>query len=169
MALFQLPELAEQAVAELSLSGFTEKDVALVLFSAVREPKSSGFLGRFMRGGVLGDTIDYSDGVSVMDGTGLGAVFGGLLGLTWGTRYPIGPVTMGTLGMLGGGLVGFLVDRLIPEKRRGLYEMSRMPGLIMVEVTALIKERAEEARRVLERHAPKQIAVVEGERAGHRR
>jgi len=162
MALFQVPEYAEHAVAELSLNGFTEKDVAMVLFSAVPPPRSDrgGVLAWLSRGGALGDTIDRSDGVSVMDGASVGAVLVGLVGLVWGTRMSYGPITVGTLGMLGGGLIGYLIDRLIPEKRKDIYEASRIEGLIMVQVTSHLAERADAARKALERHNVKQIAVL---------
>jgi hypothetical protein len=70
----QTPIAAEKAVAELSLNGFTEKDVSIVLFSAVPPPKegAGGLVGWLSRGGFLGDTIDRSDGISVMDGVGVG-------------------------------------------------------------------------------------------------
>ncbi|HWI61437.1 MAG TPA: hypothetical protein VNT75_06355 [Symbiobacteriaceae bacterium] len=160
MALFQLPELAEEAVAELSLNGFTANDVALVLFSALPEAKPRGLMGWLSRGGIFGDTIDRSDGVSVMDGICVGAVFAGILGLAWGAKTALGPVTVGTLAMLGGGIVGFIVDRLIPEKRRDLYELARIPGVVLVEVTAAATEQAETAHILLKRHQPKQIAIL---------
>lgn len=162
MALFQSETDAELAVSELSLIGFTEKDVAMVIFSAVAQPKpgGSGLLGWLARGGLLGDTMDRTDGVSVMDGTSVAAVFGGVLGIVFGSRWVYGPVTLGTLGMLGGGLLGFLIDRLIPEKRRDEYESSLIPGMILLEVSSSAADRLEAASRVLKRRGAKQLAML---------
>ncbi|HLN62081.1 MAG TPA: hypothetical protein VK464_11070 [Symbiobacteriaceae bacterium] len=158
MGLFQSTEQAERAVVELSLNGFTEKDVALVLFSALPSKKPRGLLEWLSRGGALGDTIDKSDGVSVMDGIGIGAVFGGLLGITLGSRWHLGPVVWATLGMLGGGMLGLLVDRLIPEKRRDQLESSLIAGLILLQVSSPVAERLELARRILKGAHVKQMA-----------
>lgn len=162
IAVFQSPESAEQAVSELSLNGFTEKDVAMVLFSAISPTDSGrgGILGWLSRGGVLGDTLDRSDGVSVMDGISIGSVILGLIGLVWGSRSYYGPVAMGTLGMLLGGIVGLLVDRLIPEKRRDMYETARIPGLIMLQVTSSAADRVKAAKQILERNQAKQVAEL---------
>jgi hypothetical protein len=162
MALFQTLEHVERAVAELSLNGFTEKDVDVVIFSAKAEPRpgKSGFLGWLSRGGPLGDTVDRSDGVSVMDGVSVGAVMVGLLGLVFGSRWRLGPVTYGTFGMLLGGLIGLLCDRLIPEKRRDQLELARVQGLILVQVRSNVAARAEAAQRLLEGNHAKQVAVI---------
>lgn len=160
MALFQSPDHAERAVAELSLNGFTEKDVSMVIFSATRRSPTGGkgFLSWLGRGGLLGDSIDRSDGVSVMDGACVGAVFGGLLGLVYGVLWVYGPIALGTLGLLAGGIVGIVVDRLIPEKRRDQLETSLIPGLIMIQVEHVLAERAEAAKRVLQANQAKQMA-----------
>lgn len=168
MALFQSPDNAERAVAELSLNGFTERDVSVVVFSAVpgSNPGRHGLFGFLQRGGLLGDTIDRSDGVSVMDGTSVGATFGGILGLVYGTRFVFGPISLGTLGMLLGGLVGFVIDRLIPEKRRDQLETSLIAGLVLVQVDSPVGARVEAAKRVLKGHHPKQMADLPGHDQG---
>ncbi len=158
MGLFQSTEQAERAVAELSLNGFTEKDVAMVLFSALPTAKPKGVLEWLSRGGALGDTIDKSDGISQMDGVGVGAVFGGLLGITLGSRWRLGPVVWSTLGMLGGGITGWIVDRLIPEKRRDQLEASLIRGLILLQVTAPVAERIDLAKTILKGAHVKQMA-----------
>jgi hypothetical protein len=162
LAIFQLPTHAEQAVAELSLNGFTEKDVAMVLFSAVppSSPGKGGLLGWLQRGGALGDTIDRSDGVGVMDGVSIGAVMAGLLGLSWGSRMRYGPIAVGTVAMLAGGLLGYIVDRLIPEKRRDQYEMARIEGVVMLQISTPLAERAELIKRVLKSRGVKQMAEL---------
>jgi outer membrane lipoprotein SlyB len=158
MALFQSTEAAERAVLELSLNGFTEKDVDMVLFSGLPSDTPRGLIEWLSRGGALGDTIDRSDGVSVMDGMGMGAVFGGLLGIGLGSRWRLGPVVWSTLGMLGGGLLGLLVDRLIPEKRRDQLETRLMRGLVLIQVSSPVAERVEAAKRVLKASHAKQMA-----------
>ncbi|HLN65353.1 MAG TPA: hypothetical protein VK464_27845, partial [Symbiobacteriaceae bacterium] len=120
MALFQHAHDAERAISELSLIGFTEKDVSMVMFSAnpASHPGKKGFMGWLSRGGLLGDTVDSTDGISVLDGTGVGAVICSLIGTILGSEWRYGPVATGTAGLVAGGIIGFLIDRLIPEKRR---------------------------------------------------
>lgn len=160
MALYQSPDHAERAIAELCRNGFTEQEISLVVFSALAptKPEHTGLLGFFARGGPLGDTIDRADGVSVMDGTSVGAVLLGLVGLVFGSRWQYGPIAGSTLGMLVGGLAGFLLDRLIPERRREQLETALMNGLILVEVESPAGRRVEMAKRVLRGHHPKQMA-----------
>ncbi len=79
-------------------------------------PPSPGLLGWLQRGGVLGDTLVRSDGISVLDGAVAGATIGGLGGIIAGATFTAGPVALGALGILGGGLAGYLADLAIPER-----------------------------------------------------
>jgi hypothetical protein len=162
MALFQDPHDVEAVVAELSLNGFTEKDVSVVIFSALPPPRGSkpGLVGWLSRGGFLGDTIDRSDGISLMDGVGVGAVIGCLLGVIFGGQWRYGPIATGTAGLLYGGLVGWLMDIVVPEKRRDQAETALIRGMVLVSVRALQAARAEDARRLLEGNHAKQVAVL---------
>lgn len=115
------------------------KDVSVVIFSAVRSrrPGKPGLLGWLGRGGLLRDTIDRSDGISVLDGIGVGALIGSL-----------------------GGVIGYLCDRLIPEKRRDQPETAAILSLIMVQVTCLTRARSRSVRRLLKANNAKQMAVL---------
>jgi hypothetical protein len=95
-----------------------------------------------------------------MDGVSVGAVMVGILGLVFGSRWRLGPVAYGTFGMLLGGLIGLLFDRLIPEKRRDQFELARVQGLILVEVRSNVATRVEAAKRLLEGNNAKQVAVL---------
>lgn len=162
MALFQSDHDAERAVLELSLLGFTEKDVSMVVFAAQPHPQEGrqGLIGWLARGGFLGDTIDRSDGTSVMDGVGVGAVIFGLLGMIYGSRWHMGPVAGSTLGFLAGGVLGYVLDKVIPEKRRDQMETSQIPGMLLLLVTASDDRRVETASRLLKATKAKQLAVL---------
>lgn len=166
MAIFQTTHDVERAVAELSVNGFSEKDVALIIFSPVPAEAKGGLLGWLARGGLLGDTIDQSDGVSAMDGIATGAVIGCLLGMVWGSHWRWGPIAWATLGLMIGGIVGLILDWLIPEKRRGEADLGRGRGLMLVQVTALVADRASAARRLLEANNAQQIVVLPGSGGG---
>lgn len=162
MALFDNPTDAERAVSELSLNGFTEKDVSVVLFKAFPTPwaRKHGLLGWLMRGGLLGDTIDRADGKSFMDGTGVGAVVGALLGMVYGSLWRYGPIAASTGGLLAGGLLGYLVDRLIPEKRREQMDHPRARGSILVRVRCPTTTKGNAVRRLLKSNQARELVVL---------
>ncbi|MGE5674779.1 MAG: hypothetical protein ACM3XM_13060 [Mycobacterium leprae] len=161
MALFQSNLDTERAIAELSLNGFSEKDVALVIFSALQPPKKQrGLLSWLARGGFLGDTLDSSDGRSVMDGVGVGGLIGTLAGLIYGSLWRYGPITGAVLGLLGGGLIGYVLDCVIPDRRKDQFETALNDGMLLVQVNALVGARAEEAMRIMNGNNAKQVAVL---------
>jgi len=168
MALFQSPFDAERAVSELSLNGFAPDDVSILVFETVKakDPARDGLLAWLSRGGALGDTADRSDGVTALDGTGVGAVFGGLVGTALGSLSRGGPVIGMTGGMMLGGLVGYLIDRLVPERRRGLREVKELDGLILVRVAIREPERMAGVQRLLRENNAKQLADLPQTQAG---
>ena len=159
IGLFQSQFRVDRCVAELELHGFTAAEVGLVLFSA-RPRKPKGLIDWITSGGLFGDTMDQSDGVSVMDGMTVAASIGALWGVVWGSRLALGPITWGFIGLLGGGVVGLLLDLLIPERRAARYETRQQKGLIQVEVTAPDPERSRQARSIIERNKPDQMADI---------
>jgi hypothetical protein len=162
MALFHEPDDVEAAIAELSLNGFTEKDVSVVIFEAAPPPKirGSGLAGWLARGGFFGDTIDRSDGISRMDGIGVGAMIGCLLGVVFGSQWRFGPVATGTAGLLLGGLIGLMVDRLIPEQGYERRESGVVDGLMLVKVSIPSSKQPHSIKQLLERNGANQLAVV---------
>lgn len=112
--LFLSTQELEKAVLHLlseQVDGTQLKVTPLHLTAAAAKP--TGFISWMMMGGVFGDTIHRADGKSVMDGIAAGAVLGGLTGVIAGAAVLPGPVVLTVIGILGGGLIGFLLDVLI--------------------------------------------------------
>lgn len=171
LGLFQSQFRVERTIEALKRYGFTPEEIGVILFSSSpSRNKLLGIRGWLLRGGILGDTMDQTDGVSTMDGITVAASIGGLVGIVWGSRLDWGPIAWAVIGLLGGGLVGLIIDRLVPEQRRDIYETKKLKGLMQVEVTALTTERALKAKRILETNEADQIAVIpagEGGRPAH--
>lgn len=108
----------EQAILALKQAGFSPGDFRWINLQpepGAKEPK--GFLAFLRRGGFLGDTQYRSDNASLMDGTAAGATIFALVGIVYGSLWRMGPITGGTVGVLAGGLIGWLLDQWIHEKR----------------------------------------------------
>lgn len=124
---------------------------SLIQWSSLRrepgpaEPK--GLLGWLRQGGALGDTMYRADNVSLMDGTAAGATIFALLGLVYGSVWPMGPIAGGTLGVLVGGSVGWLLDQLVRERRSRGSAAQRLAGagcLLLVHCADEIRAAAAE-------------------------
>lgn len=161
LALFQSQFQVDRFVTDLERHGFQPNEVTIVLFAPRKgAAKSKGLLNWISRGGVFGDTMDQSDGVSTMDSMTVTASVGALWGLVWGYRLRLGPVTWAYLGLLGGGVVGLIFDRLIPERRRSRYATRRQKGLVQVEVNVPEPDRYARAREILMVSEPDQYAEI---------
>lgn len=104
--------------------------------------------------------MDRSDGISVLDGTAVGAVIFSLVGIILGSQWRMGPIAAATGGLLLGGLLGYIVDCLIPEKRLEQRELRLLPGLVLVQVSTTDSDRAKEAERLLRDGEAKQLTVL---------
>lgn len=159
IGLFQSQFRVDLCVGNLESHGFTASDVGIILFSVGERQKPTGLLGWISQGGLFGDTMDQSDGLSTMDGMTVAAAIGALWGIVWGSRLPWGPITVGLFGLLAGGLVGLIIDRLIPEKRRDLYHTNRLQGLILVEVITGDLDRSRIVEQIMKRSQADQVAI----------
>ena len=141
----------ERAVLALKQAGFSSGDFRWMNLQpepGAQEPK--GFLAFLRRGGFLGDTQYRADNASLMDGTAAGATIAALLGIVYGSVWRMGPITGGTLGVLVGGLVGWLVDQWIREKRsrNSLAQRLAQYGCLVL-VTCKDEHRIVEAEKAL--------------------
>lgn len=163
IALFQSQFQVDRFVTDLERHGFQPGEVTIVLFAPHRSVvRPKGFLDWISRGGVFGDTMDQSDGVSTMDSMTVTASLGALWGLVWGFRLRLGPVAWAHIGLLFGGVVGLIIDRIIPERRRAKYATRRQKGLIQVDVDVPDQERYDRAREILMDSEPDQFAEIKG-------
>lgn len=120
-------------------------------------PQPAGLTGWLMGGGFFGDTIQRSDGASVMDGVAAGATLGGLAGVIFGSAYIAGPVTLGVLGILGGGLVGYLLDLVIHRDKRKPPGLAGEKASTLVLVDCESPARADGAEQVLRENQAREI------------
>ncbi|MFC0522868.1 hypothetical protein ACFFGV_04590 [Pontibacillus salicampi] len=98
-AAFESNEYVEMAIGEIVEHKFPEDRIVFVEMNNEE------------RGRVLLDSINYSDGMSFSDTTAALATIGMLLGVIYGSVLYIGPVFIGLLGLILGGVIGYIIDR----------------------------------------------------------
>jgi len=158
VGLFRSSMELDKAVNQLLSSQYLRDQLAVLpLHKTEAAPRPKGILGWFMRGGVFGDTLDRTDGTSVMDGVAAGATLGGLAGVIAGAAWQPGPITLGAGGILGGGFLGWLLDRVVPENRRQEYDKALRKSSTLVLVRCARPERAAEAQRILRENQAHEI------------
>jgi hypothetical protein len=145
-SLYELDKAVNQLLSQ-QFQGSQIRVVTMQLTEAAPQPK--GLRKWLMRGGFLGDTLDRSDGTSLMDGTIAGAIIGGLAGVIAGAAMLPGPIALGVAGILGGGLTGYLLDLLIPENRRQEYAKALSRGSTLMAVRCHNEEQRKTAELIL--------------------
>lgn len=138
----------QRAILALQQVGFGPGELH---FSYLRRSRESaaphGPIAWLQAGGFLGDTMNRSDAGSLLDGTAAGATIFSLLGVVYGSAWRMGPITGGVLGILGGGLLGWLCDQLIGARRtRGSKVETLTPDscLIVVDCADDVRLKAAE-------------------------
>ncbi len=141
----------KRAFLSLQRAGFGSVDLQFSYLTSQKQPWEPGTLQAWLhRGGFLGDTMDRSDGSSLMDGTTAGATIFSLLGVVYGSVLPMGPITGGVLGILGGGIVGWLLDQAIGARlSRGKKVERASPDSCLVLVRCDDDERLKAAKNAL--------------------
>lgn len=106
VAAFEYSTNLELAISHMEMKGIERKKILAVPLDKKGEKEA------FM------DTINRSDGISLFDGAMvLGTVFM-VLGVVYGYILAWGPIAWGLIGLLTGGVAGFLLDTLLPKKKR---------------------------------------------------
>lgn len=131
------PSLAlELGLSTLKEKGFSDERLAVV----VLDPRRPG------RQNLL-DSINRSDGMSLVDGMAIAASIGMLMGIIYGSQVYIGPVAMGLAGALAGGGIGLLLDLAIKKK---MPDGGGFPsGEVIVAVRCRNEDEALEAERIM--------------------
>jgi len=97
-ASFDYSAFLELAITDLEKRGIAREHILVVPLDKRVEER------------ILLDTIHRADGISLFDGAAvLGAVFMEL-GVIYGFVLTWGPITWGVIGLLGGAILGFLLD-----------------------------------------------------------
>lgn len=141
----------ERAVLALRQRGFEPAEIQFSYLQQQHQPwEPKGVVAWLRGGGFLGDTQARSDNASLMDGTTAGATIFSLLGVVYGSVWPMGPITGGTLGILVGGLVGWILDQAIGAPRsRGKIKEKLAPGSCLVVVHCADDNRLSNAKEAL--------------------
>jgi outer membrane lipoprotein SlyB len=170
VGIFDNPEQAERAVAELRSAGFGENDVSLVR----RRNEGEGALANVSAGPHARET-HWEEGAAT--GAMAGGVTGGLVGmvLAAGILPGVGAVLVGgpltallfgaTTGAMAGGVIGALIGLGVPEKEAvQLHDLLR-EGRTLVAVRA--EDRYSEALAILSAHGGHDLERM-AESAGRR-
>lgn len=152
----------ERAVLALQQRGFTSDAIRwgeLEKHGKTKEPH--GLREWLTLGGALGDTLRRADGISLMDGATAGATIASLLGIVYGSVWPIGPIGGGALGILAGGFIGWACDRWVRRGRSRESETDRLHKLgCIVHVSCMGHKRVKAAKTALKEAEAVLISVV---------
>lgn len=160
VGIFRGQERAKEAIDELKSQGFDEKEISLVAKEKkgesgnITEEEDKGFEGFSMGQQNLGEGIFAGGALGGI--TGLLAGAGALLIPGVGPIIAAGPLASFLTGIVGGGLVGGLVDFGIPEERGRHFEERVKRGDILVSVKAEDNE-VEQVTSTLERYGAEDV------------
>jgi len=156
VGVFRSKDSAEEAINELKRNGY-ERDISLV----ARDEKAKDYEPEGDPGGRL--TMEDQN---LGDGVFAGGALGGIAGLLAGAGAllipgvgPIiaaGPLAAFLTGVVGGGLVGGLVDFGIPEERSQYFEERVKKGDILVTIKAQ-EDEISEISSVLEEYGAEDV------------
>ena len=158
IGVFQSEDRAKDAISELKKQGFDEREISLV----AKEKESLGGDDDEHSGGLTMEQQNLSEGI--MTGGALGGIAGLLAGAGAllipgvGPIIAAGPLAAFLTGVVGGGLVGGLVDFGIPEERGRHYEERVKRGDVLVTVKANDDE-VTQITSVLERYGGEDIEI----------
>lgn len=133
---FQYSEYLELAISELELRGIPRKKILAIPLEKNVEARK------------VFDTIQTSDGISLIDvSTILGTALM-VLGVIYGYIWKWGPIIWGLIGLLGGAALGFLLD-ILPKKgprSKNKVEKNTSDVILMIECN---KTQVEMLRSIL--------------------
>ncbi|WP_031517402.1 hypothetical protein [Desulfofalx alkaliphila] len=138
----------ELGINKLKEQGFMDEKLTVVVLDANYHGRQKLF-----------DSINFTDGKSLMDGVAMGAAIGMLFGVIYGSVVFIGPIALGLIGFAIGGTVGYLLDRSINKKPK---EGKAPSGEVIVIVRCINEEEAYKAEKIMRAH---QVAAL-GRRIG---
>lgn len=138
-ASFEHSIILELVISELEQKGIAEEQICAIPMNVPKKERQ------------LMDTIHRADGLSMLDLACILGTVGMLFGVMWGFMWTLGPVIWGTIGLLGGGALGFLSKyvyyRLYAEK-----QLSRGKNTEVMLIVACHKSEGEIVERVLAGH-----------------
>lgn len=160
VGLFNDSKKAGDAAADLKTKGYTNEISILAYDEKYAEPENyeikkdvgTGTGTGVVAGTVTGALAGIFSGITSVIVPGLGFLVGGPLIAALG-------VAGGSVGAIGGGLLGALVDWGIQEPTAKLYEQSIMKGQVLVGVSTQ-DNTTDEVSSILSAHGANEISVV---------
>lgn len=120
VATFDYSQFVELAITELEEKGIAkEKILAIPL---VQEDKNFAIL----------DTIHRADGVSIFDTASVLATAGMTLGVIYGFIWVWGPIIWGLIGLIGGAMVGFILDYILTKRKLSTKRKEKVAELVLI-------------------------------------
>jgi len=157
IGVFRNEERAKEAISELKNQGFDEREISLIAQEKKEREEDDE-----RRGNLTMERQNLGEGV--MTGGALGGIAGLLAGAGAllipgiGPIIAAGPLAAFLTGVVGGGLVGGLVDYGIPEERGRYFEERVKRGDILVTVKAE-EDEVSQITSVLKRFGGEDVEV----------
>lgn len=104
----------------------------------------------------LFDTIHYSDGISLFDGSAALATVGMLFGVIFGSLHLWGPIIFGLLGLAIGAILGYLLDKKIGKLNKSNNKSN-------IDILLLIPYHSKEEKERLTSLCTKYFVLTIGE------
>lgn len=155
IGVFSQEDRAKEAINDLKSQGFDEREISLIVRDEQQEGGEGGEGDRFTM-----EQQDLSEGV--ITGGALGGVAGILAGAGAllipgvGPIIAAGPLAAFLTGVVGGGIVGGLVDYGIPEERGRYFESRVKQGDILVTMK-VEDDETERVTSLLERYGAEDV------------
>ena len=167
---FSKQENAEKAINELGRSGFSTKDISIIMkdqgvtkeFAKTTENNVMGGVSTgITTGGILGGIAGLLIGIGAIIIPGIGGVIiGGPIAVALGLTGTTASTVSGVLtGVLAGGLLGGLIGLGLPESEARIYETDIKTGAVLLGVPST-ELTAQTVKEILERNEGSQIRTV---------
>ncbi|ACV62488.1 hypothetical protein Dtox_1631 [Desulfofarcimen acetoxidans DSM 771] len=136
------PSLAvELCLNALKENGFPKDTLSIITLDKTKPQKQKIF-----------DSMYSTDGMSVMDGIAISASICMLLGVIYGSVIYIGSIATGLIGMIGGSLLGFLLDKSTNICRKFKTNKSSIDNEIIIIVQCSNKDEAKQIENIMNQH-----------------
>lgn len=139
--LFQTSLALEIGINELNEQGFNGDRLSVVVLNAISPGKQA-----------ILDSMYRTDGMSLVDGIVIAASIGMIMGVIYGSVVYIGPIALGLVGMVVGGVMGYLLDRLINKRKQQQNEGTSSSGEVIVVVHCIDVQEAKQVENIMKKH-----------------
>lgn len=166
IGVFDGPEQAEKAAAELRRKGITDDEISIVTKDRGRRDRDGGGEDGERGGGMMNQNLSEGAtwGAGIGAGAGLLASAGALAVPGIGPLIAAGPLAAALSGAAAGGIAGSLVDWGIPAERGRHYEEQVRQGKTLAVVKSADDRKVDEAARILRDNGARDVETHEARR-----